>query len=108
MIFGDHRHFAIEVCVDRPWTEDLPDQACGRMRMWFVGETVGDFDEPHCVLGAFADKLREAVVKWPKAWHPALAALAPGDRFDLLDLCGCVRAIPTCTKCAWTPRSSVA
>ncbi len=87
MIFGNPLSFAVEAVVE-PGPEFLPNfggNVVGRMRVFVGGTSVGNIEEPNCILRALSEDLVELCETDRALWHPSLAGIAPEEQFQLLD-----------------------
>jgi hypothetical protein len=81
MLFGLKEAFAIEAMVE----PDLvpPSTVWGRMRIWCMGTSFGDYDGSHC--GLPAEHLQELSAEVQDLWHASLDGLSDTEIFQRLD-----------------------
>ena len=87
MLFGSPESFAVEAVVE-PGPEFQPvlgSNVVGRLRIFVEGASIGDFDEPACVLRALCDHLMDFCVDGTALWHESLSGLSSHEQFSLLD-----------------------
>src|SRR6478609_2181460 len=87
MILGNPLSFAVEVDVESgpKFMPVVGGNVAGRMRLHVGGLSIGDIDEPSCVLRALSEHLVQVCLYSETLWHPLLAGLGPKGQFELLD-----------------------
>lgn len=87
MLFGDKSEFAVEVIPDSAYQRGSrgSTQVTGRVRVWMTSFSIGNFEEPLCVLGCVSNELAETLVELEEYWHPSFASQTADELYDTLD-----------------------
>lgn len=83
MIFGDKADFAIEAMIELGL--EPPSSIWGRLRIWVQGNSIGDFNDPHCGLYPSYENFKKTADVLSSLWSNDFLKLTDIELWNLLD-----------------------